>query len=153
MSTNIIGISAFFHDSSACVMRDGVLVGAAAEEHFTRIKHDPGLPVNAVAYCLREAGLTIADIDCIAYYEQPEAKANRQRWMLAQRAAERAPVGVPNPDPDRVTRQLRESMQYDGRLESFDHHLSHAASAFFFSGFQEAAVFTVAFSEKRTVET
>ena len=66
---NVLGISAYYHDSSCCLLKDGKLVAAASEERFTRRKHDPDLPVQAFKYCLRESGLTLADIDCIAYYE------------------------------------------------------------------------------------
>lgn len=71
---NIIGISAFYHDAACCILKDGLLVAAAEEERFTRIKHDPSLPRNAFNYCLEAARLSIADIDIIAHYEDPYKK-------------------------------------------------------------------------------
>ena len=68
---NILGISAFYHDSAACLVRDGVIVAAAQEERFTRKKHDERFPQNAVAYCLREAGITIDDIEIVTFYDKP----------------------------------------------------------------------------------
>ena len=77
---NIVGISAFYHDSAACLLKDGQLIAAASEERFSRIKNDPSLPVQAFTYCLLEAGLDLSDIDCIAYYESPVKKLSRQLW-------------------------------------------------------------------------
>jgi carbamoyltransferase len=68
---NIVGISSHYHDSAACLLRDGVLVAAAQEERFSRRKHDPRVPLNALQYCIDEAGLSIADVDCVAFYENP----------------------------------------------------------------------------------
>ena len=137
-----IGISAHYHDSACCVIKDGSLVAAAQEERFTKIKHDPGMPTNAFRYCLSEARITIRDITCVAYYEDPSKKAARQLW-----------AGLPdiltNPgrrfrvDPGRAEADIRQRLGYDGPTEFVEHHLSHAASAFFFSGFSEAALLTV----------
>src|SRR5690349_20613119 len=77
---NIVGISAFYHESACCLLRDGELVAAAEEERFTRVKHDRSLPRHAFRYCLHEAGIGIQDIDCVAYYEMPEKKLSRQLW-------------------------------------------------------------------------
>ncbi|MCB0236905.1 MAG: carbamoyltransferase, partial [Anaerolineae bacterium] len=79
---NIVGISALYHESACCVLQDGRLSAAAMEERFTRIKHDPRLPVHAFRYCLAAAGLTIADVDCIAWYELPQKKLARQLWSV-----------------------------------------------------------------------
>src|SRR5262249_48157559 len=78
---NIIGISAGYHDSACCLMRDGVLVAAAQEERFSRIKHDKSFPRMAFRYCLKQGGINISDIDSIAYYEDPAQKLGRQIWM------------------------------------------------------------------------
>src|SRR5581483_3047625 len=78
---SIIGISAYFHDSACCLLRDGVLIAAAQEERFSRRKHDSSLPKMAFRYCLAEGGMTVSDIDCIAYYEDPRLKLERQLWM------------------------------------------------------------------------
>jgi carbamoyltransferase len=137
---NIIGISAFFHDSACCLLQDGVIKAAAEEERFTRIKADPSLPEYAFKYCLREAGLTIGDIDCIAYYENPRKKLARQLWsgVLAQ-----SPDLLDRADPGHVETQIREILGYDGLIRYAEHHMSHAASSYYFSGFTESAVFTV----------
>ena len=74
---NILGISAFYHDSAACLVRDGEIVAAAQEERFTRKKHDAAFPKNAVEYCLREAGITLGQVDCVAFYEKPFLKFDR----------------------------------------------------------------------------
>src|SRR6476660_4098590 len=74
---NILGISAFHHDSAAALVQDGVIVAAAQDERFTRQKHDASFPANAVAYCLREAGITAADLDSVVFYEKPLIKADR----------------------------------------------------------------------------
>lgn len=142
---NILGISAGYHDSSCCLLQDGRLVAAAQEERFTRVKNDKSFPRNATRYCLEQAGLSIADIDRVAYYEDPVWKLGRQIWMSL----------IPGFPPknlrgiyDRATRppledQVRGLLGFDGLVEIVDHHLSHAASSFFFSGFEEAAILTV----------
>jgi carbamoyltransferase len=142
-TSNIIGISAFFHDAAACLLCDGKLVAAASEERFSRIKHDPSLPVNAVAFCLKKAGLSIADIDCIAYYEDPAKKMSRQLWMISQSKQKSVESDDRQCDPQRAEREIRTLLQFNGPIEYVDHHLSHAASSFFFSGFEDAAIFTV----------
>src|SRR5438067_3055556 len=144
-SLNIIGISAGYHDSACCLMQAGRLVAAAQEERFTRAKNDKRFPSAAFRYCLNSANLTIADIDCIAFYEDPGPKLGRQIWMgmfprLSQqrRAAIQRHVLWTRPEAE-----IRLLTGYDGSIEIVDHHLSHAASAYYFSGFSEAAVLTV----------
>src|SRR6476646_3948518 len=77
MAPHILGISAYYHDSAACLVSGGAIVAAAQEERFTRKKHDAGFPAHAVAYCLKQAGLTIADVDCVGFYEKPLVKFGR----------------------------------------------------------------------------
>ena len=132
---NVVGISAFYHESACCLLQDGRLVAAAEEERFSRVKHDPRLPVSAFRWCLRRGGIGITDVDAVAFYESPEKKAERQLWAGL-------PEGV-RPDPGRPERAIREELGYEGPVLTFDHHASHAASAFFFSGFPEAALLTV----------
>ncbi|MCP5114621.1 MAG: carbamoyltransferase, partial [bacterium] len=74
MTTHVIGLSAFYHESACCLLRDGELVAAASEERFTRVKHDPRLPVSAFRFCLEAGGLGITDVDAVAFYESPGAK-------------------------------------------------------------------------------
>lgn len=140
--SNIVGISAYFHDSAACVLQDGRLVAAAQQERFSRRKNDPRLPIEAFRWCLRESGMSIADVDVIAYYEAPAEKLDRQLTQLwphlsAQRcrqlwAAMRRPA-----------EEIRDGLGYEGKIVFSNHHLSHAASSFYFSGFREAAILTV----------
>src|ERR1700704_5649445 len=78
---NIIGVSSGYHDSACSLLQDGVLVAAVQEERFSRIKNDKSFPTRAFAYCLQEGGITIADVDCVAYYEDPCLKLGRQIWM------------------------------------------------------------------------
>jgi carbamoyltransferase len=131
---NVVGISAFFHESACCLLRDGRLVAAAEEERFSRVKHDPRLPVSAFRWCLEAGGIGITEIDAVAYYESPVRKLARQLWSGV-------PIG--DADPGRPERAIREGLGYEGPVLSFGHHASHAASAFLFSGFPEAAVLTV----------
>jgi carbamoyltransferase len=136
---NIIGISAYYHEASCCLLQDGKLAAAAEEERFSRAKHDPRLPVSSFRYCLRAGHIDITDIDCIAYYESPAKKLSRQIWAGN-------PVGLDSLswlDVGRPEREIREVLGYEGRIEHFDHHQSHAASSFYFSGFPEAAILTV----------
>lgn len=138
---NIIGISAFYHESLCCLLQDGELVAAVAEERFTRVKFDRRLPINAFRYCLEAGGdLNPADIDCIAYYEQPSKKLSRQLAMGLDASVDPTFRWV---DAGRPEREVRERLGYAGRFLTFEHHLSHAASSFYYSGFDEAAVLTV----------
>jgi carbamoyltransferase len=136
---NILGISAFYHESACCLLQEGRLVAAAAEERFSRVKHDPRLPVAAFRFCLEAGGIDVSQLDAVAYYEDPVKKLSRQLWAGA-------PVGgsgdLPWLDPRGPERAIRERLGFEGRLLTYDHHQSHAASSFFFSGFDEAAVFT-----------
>ena len=134
---NVIGISAFYHESACCLLQDGRLVAAAEEERFSRVKHDARLPVAAFSFCLQAGGLDVSDVDCVAFYESPVKKLGRQLW------AGRRHDGRPWLDPHRVEREIREVLGFEGRIDTFEHHASHAASAFYFSGFLEAAVLTV----------
>ena len=133
---NILGLSAFYHESACCLLQDGHLVAAAAEERFTRVKHDPRLPVRAYRYCMQTADLNPANIDVIAYYEDPFKKAARQN------AFGHFPPEINKQDPHLPERMIREYLGYDGPIYYFDHHLSHAASAYYFSGFDDAAILT-----------
>ena len=151
----ILGISAFYHDSAACLVVDGEIVAAAQEERFTRTKHDAAFPRHAVAYCIEQAGRA-ADIDHVVFYEQPFLKFRR---LLATQFAF-APAGAaPFVEAMRVwlggkifqkatiCEALREvaggDIDWSRRLLWSEHHLSHAASAFFPSPFAEAAVLTM----------
>ena len=137
---NILGLSAFYHDSSCCLLQDGELSAAASEERFTRIKHDSRLPVDAFRFCLDQAGLQPGDLDCIAYYENPLKKKSRQ-LAYANPSQERSDLSWI--DPQVPLRLVREKLGFNGPVMCFDHHQSHAASAFYYSGFSESAILTV----------
>src|ERR1700724_2184779 len=137
---NVVGVSAFFHESACCLLRDGRVVAAAEEERFSRVKHDPRLPVAAFRHCLTAGGIGPHQIDCLAYYESPPEKLARQLWAGVPAGA---PADLPWLDPRRPERALREGLGYDGPLRTYPHHAWHAASASLYSGFEEAAVLTV----------
>jgi carbamoyltransferase len=145
---DILGISAFYHDSAACLVRDGRIVGAAQEERFTRKKHDFSFPKNAVAYCLREGGTTGKDLDLVAFYDKPFLKFER----LLETYLANAPFGIRSflkAMPLWVKQKLwiKDLIQTElgskGKILFPEHHESHAASAFFPSPFQEAAFLTL----------
>jgi carbamoyltransferase len=144
----ILGISAFYHDSAACVVRDGKLVAAAQEERFTRKKHDLEYPRNAIAYCLREAGVEAKDLDCVTFYEKPLVKFER----ILETYLQYAPGGISSfvkAIPLWVRKKLwmkdylAKELGFEGEMLFVDHHEAHAASAFFASPFREAAFITV----------
>jgi carbamoyltransferase len=142
---NIVGISAGYHDAACCLLQDGALVAAVQEERFSRLKNDKSFPRRAFRYCLEEGGITITDVDCIAYYENPCLKLGRQIWMgmlpgISDDRAGFITERIVSPTPQDTIREL---LGYEGVLKTFDHHLSHAASSFYFSGFDEAAILTV----------
>jgi carbamoyltransferase len=140
MGPNIIGISAFYHDSACCVLKNGVLVAAAEEERFSRIKGDASIPGLALRFCLKEAGLRLSDIDCIAYYEDPQKKLARQLW--SGRSLGNRP-SIRSINKSRVPTAIREVLGFEKDIFYYDHHMSHAASSFYYSGFDDAAILTV----------
>lgn len=142
---NVVGISAGYHDSACALLQDGVLVAAVQEERFSRVKNDRSFPSRSFAYCLKAAGITLPDVDCIAYYEDPGLKLGRQVWMgllpgLPARRRESIYDRLGGLLPEQ---SIRLTLGYEGRVETLDHHLSHAASSYYFSGFDEAAILTV----------
>ncbi len=147
---NILGISAFYHDSAACLVRDGDIVAAAQEERFTRRKHDFSFPKHAVDYCLGEAGLSPAELDIVAFYDKPLLKFDRilETYLAyAPRGYELFLKGLPLWLKQKLhtPRELDRGLngQYQGRYIFTRHHESHAASAFFPSPFDEAAILTL----------
>src|SRR5215470_3062366 len=149
MATTILGLSAFYHDSAACLVRDGRIVAAAQEERFTRRKHDAGFPTHAVAYCLREAGVTLAEVDYVGFYDKPLLKFERlleQYLGIAPRGLTSFVAAMPVWLKEKLfTRRLlaRELDGFAGEFLFTEHHESHAASAFYPSPFVEAAVLTM----------
>jgi carbamoyltransferase len=152
----ILGISAYYHDAAAALLVDGQIVAAAQEERFTRKKHDDAFPANAVSYCLTEAGLRGADLDFVAFYDKPFLKFERlmetyltfaPRGFSSFRHA--LPVWIKDKlfQKDGLLKELRNSVDkkvdWTNKLLFSEHHLSHAASAFFPSPFERAAVLTM----------
>lgn len=151
----VLGISAFYHDSAAALLRDGVIVAAAQEERFTRKKHDANYPKHAVDFCLKQAGIALSEVDYVAFYDKPLLKFER----LLETYLAFAPRGF-NSFRLAMPLWLREKLflkdllkkelikiapdyDWDNRLLFSEHHLSHAASAFYPSPFQDAAVLTL----------
>lgn len=162
---SILGISAFYHDSAACLVVDGEIVAAAQEERFTRKKHDHNFPLHAARYCLSEANLKVEDLDYVGFYDKPLLKFDRlletyldyapsgfssfvkalplwmkeKLWMPDLIRTELAKAG--GEDDERAAKKL--GKKFEWKLLFGDHHESHAASAFFPSPFEEAAILTI----------
>ena len=152
----ILGISAFYHDSAACLINDGEIIAAAQEERFTRKKHDKGFPHHAIAYCIEEAGIAAADIAHVVFYEKPFIKFER----LLETYLAFAPKGFRSFTSamplwikeklfqksilvKKLSESLGDKVNWHERLLFSEHHLSHAASAFYPSPFERAAVLTL----------
>ncbi|HEX8852517.1 MAG TPA: carbamoyltransferase, partial [Pyrinomonadaceae bacterium] len=144
----ILGISAYYHDSAACLVRDGRIVAAAQEERFTRRKHDQDFPARAVEFCLRQAGIGAEEVDFVAFYDKPLLKFER----LLETYIDYAPRGLRSflkamplwlREKLWIREQVAEQADYRGKVLFTEHHESHAASAFFPSPFESAAVLTM----------
>jgi len=145
---NILGISAFYHDSAACLVRDGEIIAAAQEERFTRKKHDANFPKHAVDYCLREGGIGVNDLDLVAFYEKPFLKFDRilhSYLAYAPAGLKSFLMAIPLWIRERIWMKelIRREVGCDCKILFPEHHESHAASAFFPSPFQEAAFLTI----------
>ena len=146
----ILGISAFYHDSAAALIVDGQIVAAVQEERFTRIKHDPAFPTRAIEYCLKEGGLSADDLEYVGFYDKPLTKFERLletylAYVPAGFASFRQAMPLWLKDKLHMRRTLRNGLgnQNAVRLIFTDHHESHAASAFFPSPFERAAILTL----------
>lgn len=141
---NVLGISAFYHDSAAALVVGGKLVAASQEERYTRIKFDQTVPVNAVRACLDSQKLSIRDVDLICFYEQPMVKLERIVASMAMRMGAE-PTTLAQKWREKVAPQdvIREALCFDGDVKCFPHHLCHAASAFLAGPFEEAAILTM----------
>ena len=151
----ILGLSAFYHDSAAAVVEDGRIVAAAQEERFTRRKHDPGYPGNAIAWCLAEAGVPLGEIDRVAFYDKPFLKFERllETYVaFAPRGFRSFAMAIPVWVKEKLFQKdlLRRKLQavapdvdWNARLLFAEHHQSHAASAFYPSPFRDAVVLTM----------
>ncbi len=149
-NTNILGISAFYHDSAAVLLREGEILAAAQEERFSRKKHDYRFPIHAVNYCLQEAGIHARDLDHVVFYDKPLLKFERilETFIaFAPRGFRQFLVGMPLwlKQKLHLPREMDQALnhEYQGRYIFTEHHESHAASAFFPSPFDEAAILTL----------
>jgi len=153
---NILGISAYYHDSAACLVVDGKIIAAAQEERFTRKKHDENFPINAINYCLSEASLSAQQIDCVVFYDKPFLKFERlfETYLaFAPKGFKSFATSLPVWVKDKLFQKsvildalkdhLDKTTDWSSKLLFSEHHLSHAASAFFPSPFEEAAVLTM----------
>ena len=145
---NILGISAFYHDSAACLVKDGKIISAAQEERFTRRKHDYNFPSNAIKFCLDYSGLDSSKLDLVAFYDKPFLKFER----LLETYITYAPAGIRSfikAMPLWIKQKLwmkdyiQKELNYNGKIIFPEHHESHAASAFYPSPFHEAAILTM----------
>ena len=151
----VLGVSAFYHDSAAALVEDGRIVAAAQEERFTRKKHDADYPSNAIAYCLSEAGVGLDAIDYVAFYDKPFLKFERllETYLaFAPRGFRSFQAAMPVWLREKLfqkallrdkLRRLHGDFDWQNKLLFTEHHLSHAASAFYPSPFEEAAVLTM----------
>ena len=144
----ILGISAFYHDSAACLVRDGEIIAAAQEERFTRKKHDHRFPLKAVQYCLSHAGISANELSYVGFYDKPLTKFER----LLETYLGYAPVGIRSflqamplwlKEKLWIPDVIRNELGYEGSVLFTEHHESHAASAFYPSPFNEAAILTM----------
>tara|TARA_Y100000389_G_scaffold197899_1_gene233391 strand:- start:13934 stop:15772 length:1839 start_codon:yes stop_codon:yes gene_type:complete len=152
----ILGISAFFHDSAACLLKDGEIISAVQEERFTRKKHDAGFPHNAIKYCLKEANIDPSQIDNVVFYEKPFVKFERLIETYLAFApkgfmsfAKAMPIWIKDKLflksslENELNKTLNININWKEKLLFSEHHLSHAASAFYPSPFKSAAVLTL----------
>jgi carbamoyltransferase len=144
----ILGISSHYHDAAAALVVDGQLIAAAQEERFTRRKHDPEFPIHAIAHCLRAGGITGRDLTHVGFYDKPFLKFERimasvmRHMPWGYRAfSEAMPLWLKN--KLWIRRQIRSALDYRGPVLFNEHHMSHAASAFLVSPFEEAAILTL----------
>lgn len=161
-SVYLLGLACFYHDSSACILKDGKVLAAAQEERFTRLKHDENFPTQAIAYCLKEAGISIKQLDGVCFYEKPLWKFERllltyiKEWpfgFVSFLKAMRAWLGKKLWMEHTIRKELGEisglknekgkTLAYEGKIYYVPHHLSHAASTYFPSAFKDATVLTV----------
>jgi len=151
----ILGISAFYHDSAACIIVDGEIIAAVQEERFSRLKNDPKFPIESIKYCLKQSGLKIGDLDAISYYEKPLLKFERLLYSYLHNAPKgymsflkSMPIWIKE---KLLIRNVIKSKLHE--IDSFDkkklkllfpeHHLSHAASTYYASGYERSAILTI----------
>lgn len=145
---NILGISAFYHDSAACLIQDGKIAACAQEERFTRKKHDFSFPKNAVEFCLKQGKISVKDLDYLGFYEKPFIKFERILYTYLSTFPRSLPSflkAIPLWLKEKIwiPQTIKKELNYQGDILMIEHHLSHAASSFLVSPFQEAAILTI----------
>lgn len=144
----ILGISCYYHDASAALLKNGAVVAAAQEERFTRKKHDTSFPVNAVNYCLKSQGIKIEDISYIAFYEKPFLKFERvlsQHLEMFPKSFKTFVSSMPSwiNEKLRVIKKIRKLLKYKKDVLFVEHHMAHAAGSFLISPFKKSAILTI----------
>lgn len=145
---NILGISAFYHDSAACLIQDGKIVACAQEERFSRKKHDFSFPKKAIEFCLQQGKISVKDLNYIGFYEKPFIKFERILYTYLATFPRSLPSflkAIPLWLKEKIwiPQTIRKELNYQGDILMIEHHLSHAASSFLVSPFQEAAILTI----------
>ena len=144
----ILGISAFYHDSAACLIKDGLIISAAQEERFTRIKHDSSFPKNSINFCLKNSNINIDDIDYVSFYEKPYLKFDR----LLKTYLSYSPIGLKSfitsmplwvQEKLWMGNEIKNNLKFKGDIVYPEHHMSHSSSAFYPSPFNDAAILTM----------
>ena len=144
----ILGISCYFHDSAACIIKDGKIIAAAAEERFTRIKHDNNFPKKAIEFCLDSLQIAANEINLISFYEKPLIKFDRVLCQHIDNFPKSYRQFIKTMGPWlgsklQLKKTLEKEMNYFGKINFVDHHLSHAASSFYLSPFETASIVTI----------
>ncbi len=144
----VLGVSCYYHDSSATLLKNGKIVAAAEEERFTRKKHDEGFPINAIKYCLKSQNITIKEVDYVGFYEKPLLKFERLLYQHLQ-SFPKSYKAFLSSTPSWINEKLRiiktiiKKLKYNGDVLFIPHHMAHAASSFLVSPFRESAIVTV----------
>ncbi|HLD10920.1 MAG TPA: carbamoyltransferase [Candidatus Nanoarchaeia archaeon] len=144
----ILGVGCYYHDSSAALLKDGIIVAAVQEERFTRKKHDTSFPINSINYCLKSQKITINNIDYIGFYEKPFLKFERvlsQHLHIFPLSFKTFLSSMPSwiNEKLRIIRKIRKELKYKKDIFFVEHHLGHAAGSFFISPFKKAAILTI----------
>ena len=142
----ILGISCYYHDASAALLKDGVVVAAAEEERFTRKKHDTSFPLNAITYCLKSQRITMGQVDAVGFYEKPFLKFERllgQHVQMFPKSLKTFVSAMPSWIHEKLhIRKSIKKLGYEGEVYFIEHHLAHAAASFLVSPFKKAAILT-----------
>src|SRR3989344_1588307 len=144
----ILGVSCYYHDASAALLKDGKIVATVEEERFTRKKHDISFPINAIKYCLESQGIGAKDLDYIGFYEKPLLKFERFLYQHLETFPKSMKTFL-SLTPSwinqklRIIKTIRKELKYEKDVLFVDHHLAHAASAFLLSPFKESAIVTL----------